>query len=224
MTRSLQQYTENGFEEFKENVDQALKSKINSIDVVLDHLNMTVEQLRLYAISPQDLYNSLIFNEENLGDFYPINPATESERQKAVLLIKQIIEEREKQGDQYNPISFFTNYIDPLDNVDKRLIATLAQWLPSNCGRSFIQSVLTLHRTNKIKLEDAYLYTWTLINKRTYYLNNGTRVLESLRGDNSPEVYHYELAEHFMCWLGTNEGRDYLIQIMPEYIIKELVK
>ena len=220
----LQQYAEHGFEEFKENIDQALKSRINPIATVLDHLGMTTEQLRLYAISSQDLYNSLIFNEENLGDFCPINPATESERQKAVLLIKQIIEEREKQGDQYNPISFFTNYIDPLNDVDKRLIATLAQWLPSNYGRSFIQSALTLHRTNKIKLEDAYLYAWTLVNKRTYYLNNGTRVLESLYGDSAVEAYHYELAEHFICWLSTNEGRDYLLQIIPEYIIKELVK
>jgi hypothetical protein len=111
--------------------------------------------------------------------------------------------------------------------------ASMAQWLGTNAGRSFLWEA---QKDAKHSLTDtrAYLGAWANINKRVRWLNYGVRALEftlasaddfsALRCFLDPGLRRlpelstddYETAEHFVAWLAEPEGKAFLTQCEDE--------
>lgn len=97
------------------------------------------------------------------------------------------------------------------DDRDGRVCTSLAFYLGCNGGRSFRIDAKRLMSTGVFEnQEHAYLAQWSIENTRYSWLNRGLRVLEHILGSGDLEARDYETAEHFVRWLGSEEGQSYL--------------
>lgn len=200
------------FDNFKKYVDENLNYKHQNIEVTLKNLGMSVKDLALYAVNPLLYYQSLHFSEKSLACFYPYNPTVEPEKQKAVLLIKNIIE---------SDLDLFPNLHIDLDSHDKKIISTFVQWLPSTIGRCFVSDAIKYHKFNKISLKESFLLSFIKENTRQTGINYNSTLLEALVSDYENGVFReidydtFEVIQHLVIWFSTKEGLQYLKDILP---------
>lgn len=94
--------------------------------------------------------------------------------------------------------------------------ASLVCWLGTNIGRCFLDVAARLAATTCQK-SDAYLMAWAVQNTRCSSVNHGRRTLEAcLISDATPTKVpklsgaDYEVAEHVVIWLGSENGQRFL--------------
>lgn len=97
------------------------------------------------------------------------------------------------------------------------ICAEFCRYLGTNGGRSFaymIDEQLKVQKTRKF----AVVTAWALENERCFGINDGKRTIEFLLSTvwgETADSYSYadtETIDAMIAWLGTNEGRDFLIQ------------
>jgi hypothetical protein len=102
-----------------------------------------------------------------------------------------------------------------LDQRCATVAASLVTWFGTNCGLSFLHEAKTQAAQTHNK-GDSYLRTWAVENARKSYSGSGARTLEHcLKADadrDLPELSgrDYEVAEHVVFWLASEEGQDFV--------------
>lgn len=113
---------------------------------------------------------------------------------------------------------------------DATTAADFITWLGTNAGRSYLsqaKNLFNMLREHPVQWgpshTTAYVMTWTVVNTRISYTNNGVRAMEWWYIDDKgqdaifgpthvPELSarDVEVVEHVAYWLGTDAGQDFI--------------
>lgn len=113
------------------------------------------------------------------------------------------------------------SYGHKIDERAATVAATFISWLGTNVGFSYREEARKLAKALPYK-HDAYLMAWAVHNLRQSSVSAGRRQLESCLSDPSLDRHDhinrapilssqdYEVVEHLVVWLGSDEGQDFL--------------